>query len=214
VPSLNAAAALVGELIGVVDWFKVGSELFTAAGPDAVELVLGRGGRVFLDLKYHDIPTTVGGAVAAAASLGVSMLDVHVAGGREMLRAAVEARTSTPAARLALLGVTLLTSDPDTAAAPRVLEWARGARDAGLQGVVASALEAAAIKAACGRDFLVVTPGIRPSTASHHDQRRIMTPHQASAAGSDYLVVGRPITQAADPRRAAEEILRQIDETP
>jgi orotidine-5'-phosphate decarboxylase len=210
VPSVNDAAALLGLLRPAVEWFKIGPELFTAAGPDAVEMVHHRGGRVFLDLKYHDIPNTVAGAVAAAAALGVAMLNVHIAGGREMLRAAVEARPEAPGPRPIILGVTLLTSDPDPGSESVVLQRARMAHEAGLDGVVASAQEAAVIKAAFGREFLVVAPGIRRSAADQQDQRRVMTVAAAIAAGSDFLVVGRPITQAGNPRQAAEALLEEI----
>lgn len=224
VPSLNEAAALVDALIPIVDWFKVGSELYTAAGPDAVQMVLHRGGKVFLDLKYHDIPNTVARAVAAAAALGVTMLDVHIAGGLDMLGAAVEAAgPRRHRSRPLILGVTLLTSDPDPEAGAIVLERARTARQAGLDGVVASAHEAAAVKAVCGRDFVVVTPGIRPHTTAHptraaraasapaDDQRRTVSPSEAAAAGSDFLVVGRPITHAPDPGAAAAAVLEEIE---
>ncbi|HLE77682.1 MAG TPA: orotidine-5'-phosphate decarboxylase [bacterium] len=211
VPTLNEAAALVDELGPLVNWFKIGSELYTAAGPDAVRMVLHRGGQVFLDLKYHDIPNTVGRAVAAAAALGVSMLDVHVAGGPEMLRAAVEAGSPKSGARPLILGLTLLTSDSDPQARSVVLERARKAKAARLDGVVSSAHETAAVKAACGRDFIVVTPGIRLKAAAGDDQRRTMGPFEALAAGSDYLVVGRPITQSPEPRAAAALILEDMD---
>jgi orotidine-5'-phosphate decarboxylase len=205
VADLAQASALLGRLRPRVRWFKVGSELFTAAGPRAVALVLDSGGRVFLDVKYHDIPHTVGRAVAAAARMGVSMVNVHAAGGEAMLRAAAATREG---AGVLLIGVTALTSlaeDPLT-----VAEQARLVQAAGLDGVVASAREAALIKATCGPRFLVVTPGIRPAGAPGDDQHRTATPGEAVAAGSDYLVVGRPITAAPDPLQAAERILGEM----
>lgn len=204
VPDLAEAALLLARLRPLVRWFKVGSELFTAAGPRAVALVLESGGRVFLDMKYHDIPQTVGRAVASAGRLGVSMVNVHAAGGEAMLRAAAGAR----GAGVLLIGVTVLTSlqdDPLT-----VADQARRVQEAGLDGVVASAREAALIKQACGDRFLVVTPGIRPADAPEDDQRRTATPGEAVAAGSDFLVVGRPITAARDPAQAAERILDEM----
>jgi orotidine-5'-phosphate decarboxylase len=199
----------------------VGSELFTAAGPAAVAALLRRG-RVFLDLKYHDIPATVAGAVAAAARLGVDLLNVHALGGSAMLRAAQEAaaRNAAPGRSApTVIAVALLTSIDSAetdevgmrgTAAEAALRLARLAQDCGLGGVVASPLDAAAIRAACGPDFLIVCPGIRPAAAARDDQRRIQTPQAAIAAGADMLVVGRSITGAPDPGRAADEILHQI----
>ena len=220
-PSLEAADGLAARLEGVVRWFKVGSELFTAAGPAAVAALLRRG-RVFLDLKFHDIPATVAGAVAAAARLGVDLLNVHASGGSAMLRAAQEAaaRNAAPGRSApTVIAVALLTS-MDSAETDEVgmrgtpaeaaLRLARLARDSGLGGVVASPLDAAAIRAACGPDFLIVCPGIRLAAAARDDQRRIQTPQAAISAGADMLVVGRSITGAPDPRRAADEILREI----
>ncbi len=219
-PSLEAADEIAARLEGAVRWFKVGSELFTAAGPAAVTALVRRG-RVFLDLKFHDIPATVAGAVASAARLGVDLLNVHASGGSAMLRAAQEAAQRSAAGRSAptVIAVALLTSvdsvemdeagtrgTPDEAA----LRLARLAQTSGLGGVVASPLDAAAIRAACGPNFLIVCPGIRPSGASRDDQRRVQTPREAIAAGADMLVVGRSITRAPDPRRAAQEILREI----
>lgn len=207
-PTLAHAVEMVGELAPTVSWFKVGSELFTAAGPEAVAMVRAFGGRVFLDLKYHDIPNTVGRAVAAAARQGVSMLSVHTSAGSEVLRQAAQAAARTPTI---VVGVTVLTSQA-TGSADSVVEAARLARTCGLGGVVASAREAAAIKQACGDAFVVVTPGIRPAGAATDDQRRIVTPAEAIQAGSDYLVVGRPITAAPNPRNAAEAVLGEIEE--
>ncbi len=220
--SLAAALEIAALLQGAVRWFKVGSELFTAAGPEAVT-ALRRRGRVFLDLKFHDIPATVAGAVAAATRLGVDLLNVHAAGGSAMLRAAREAAERAAAAAgwnpPTVIAVTLLTSgDPSAmdeagmAGPPHdaALRLARVAHAAGLGGVVASPLDAAAIKAACGPEFLIVCPGVRPAGAGHQDQRRVLTPREAIAGGADMLVVGRPITQAPDPRRAAEDVLHEI----
>jgi orotidine-5'-phosphate decarboxylase len=205
VPGLAEAGALLARLRPMVQWFKVGSELFTAVGPRAVALVLDAGGRVFLDVKYHDIPHTVGRAVAAAARLGVSMLNVHAAGGEAMLHAAAAAREGT---EVLLVGVTALTSlDEDPA---RVADQARRVQAAGLDGVVASAREATLIKKSCGERFVVVTPGIRPGNTATDDQRRTATPGEAISAGSDFLVVGRPVTAAADPLKAAQRILDEM----
>lgn len=211
-PSLAEAAEMVGKLVPVVSWFKVGSELFTAAGPDAVAMVRAYGGKVFLDLKYHDIPNTVHRAVAAAVRLGVAMLNVHIAGGEAVLRAAVEASQSLSGTRPLILGVTVLTSDETNVGT--VVESARLAQTCGLHGVVASAREAAAIKKACGEEFIVLTPGIRPPGWLGDDQRRTTTPAVAIREGSDYLVVGRPITAATDPRFAAETVLAELESAP
>jgi orotidine-5'-phosphate decarboxylase len=215
VPGADAAADLVEHLRGAVGLFKVGSQLFTAVGPGFVRSLTARGDRVFLDLKYHDIPNTVAHAVEAAGRLGVSLATVHGLGGREMLEAAVGARP----AGLRLLAITVLTSHTAQSLASvgigapldeQVRRLALLARDAGVDGVVASPHEVAAIRAACGPAFLVVTPGIRPAGATLGDQARAATPAAALRAGADYLVVGRPITEAADPRAAAEAIGREL----
>jgi len=222
VPSLEDATRVVDAVAGVARWFKVGSELFTAAGPRAVAMVQERGGRVFLDLKFHDIPRTMAAAVSAAGRLGVAMLNVHVAAGEEALRAAVAALDAgravtspqSPATigRPLLLGVTRLTSIEDRPEVmAQVVDAAARAKWCGLDGVVASAREAAAIKAACGREFIVVTPGIRPEGASPGDQRRVATPAEALRAGADYLVIGRPVLAAADPRAVVTAILDEMD---
>ena len=198
---------------------KVGKELFTACGPQLVEQLMTLGFDVFLDLKFHDIPNTTAKAVRSAAELGVWMVDVHVSGGRRMMLAAREALEGLQSPPL-LIGVTVLTSmDADDLAGvgvqrspeQQVLYLADLAKQAGLDGVVCSAREAHALKQACGKDFTLVTPGIRPVSAEQGDQRRIMTPAEAITAGSDYLVIGRPITQAADPMLACREILADID---
>ena len=188
---------------------KVGKELFVAAGPDLVRTLVKRGFRVFLDLKFHDIPNTAAGACAAATRLGVAMLNVHASGGRAMLRAAREAVDKEGGASPPLLiAVTVLTSLSDAdvqevgftgTAAALAVRMARFAHDCRLDGVVCSAQEAPAMRAACGETFKLVTPGIRLAGAPAQDQARVVTPEAAVAAGADYLVIGRPITHAADP---------------
>lgn len=200
---------------------KVGKELFTAAGPALVEHLVTQGFGVFLDLKFHDIPNTVAGACKAAARLGVWMLNVHASGGRAMMQAAREAVGETES-RPRLIAVTVLTSmaqsdltdigmlgEPQTA----VLRLARLAQAARLDGVVCSAQEAAALRSACGAGFSLVTPGIRPAegaASTQDDQKRVMTPRAAIDAGASYLVIGRPITQAADPVAMLQRIQREI----
>jgi len=201
---------------------KVGKELFTAAGPDLVRRLVAMGFGVFLDLKYHDIPHTVASACRAAAHLGVWMVNVHASGGEAMLRAAreaVDAVAASGAHKPLLIAVTVLTSMTRTDLAgigldvePRAqaLRLARLAAACDLDGVVCSALEAEEIKAACGADFRCVTPGIRPAGSDAGDQKRIMTPAAALAAGADDLVIGRPITAAEDPAAALAAIVREI----
>jgi orotidine-5'-phosphate decarboxylase len=216
VPQADAARTLVDRLSGAVGMFKVGSQLFTAAGPDLVHEIVAGGGKVFLDLKFHDIPNTVAGAVASAARLGVSLVDVHGLGGRAMIEAAVGA---LPAMGTRLLAITVLTSHDEESLgevgvngsmAESVRRLAVLAKEAGADGVVASPHEVALIRGACGSGFLIVTPGIRPAGAAPGDQVRAATPAAALAAGADYLVVGRPITEAADPRAAADAIVREL----
>jgi orotidine-5'-phosphate decarboxylase len=217
VPQAEAARELVDRLKGHVGLFKVGSQAFTAAGPELVREIVGRGERVFLDLKYHDIPNTVAGAVASAAALGVSLATVHGLGGRAMLEAAAGA---LPALGTKLLAITILTSHDEGTlgeigvpgrVADSVKRLALLASDAGMDGVVASPHEVAMIREACGRGFLIVTPGIRPAGAAAGDQARAATPAAALAAGADYLVVGRPITEAKDPAAAADAIVREME---
>jgi orotidine-5'-phosphate decarboxylase len=221
VDRLRPACALARRLRGAAGLFKVGLQLFTAEGPRAVERLAGLGFDIFLDLKFHDIPNTVAGAVAAAADLPrVRLVNVHALGGVAMMRAAREALAGRKR-RPALLGVTILTS-MDAAAlrgvgisgAPsvRALALARLAKQAGLDGVVASAHEARAIRRACGPKFLIVVPGVRPASAALNDQSRVATPAEAIRAGANYLVVGRPITGAAIPREAALAISQEIAE--
>ena len=204
---------LVDELRGTVGVFKIGLQAFIANGPSIVREVVASGERVFLDLKIHDIPNTAKHAVAEAVSLGAFMATVHAAGGEAMLRACAHDS-------LLVLGVTVLTS-LDEAELARIglhgspvesaVRLARLAKDSGLRGVVASPLEIASIREACGPDFVILTPGIRPAGSDAGDQRRTMTPGEAVAAGADYIVVGRPITSAADPRSAALRIVEEMN---
>lgn len=220
VDSRAKALELANTLRGAVAGYKIGKQLFTAEGPDIVRALASRGDRVFLDLKFHDIPNTVAGAVSSAVATGAWMVNVHASGGSAMMRAAAEAATKAAAAlgtaRPLVIGVTVLTSMDEAALAEvgtsrpvmeQVVHLATLAQGAGLDGVVASPLEIAAIRAACGPDFIIVTPGIRPAgQAGRDDQARTLTPAEAVAAGATYLVVGRPITAAADPRAAAQAI--------
>ncbi|HEY6337768.1 MAG TPA: orotidine-5'-phosphate decarboxylase [Candidatus Sulfotelmatobacter sp.] len=197
--------------------YKVGMQLYSAEGPQVVRDLVASGRRVFLDLKYHDIPNTVEGAVREAAQLGVSMLTVHAAGGSRMLRAAVEAAAAKP--DLMVLAVTVLTSMDEDDLHPtgvpgrmteQVVRLSTLALAAGCQGVVTSAREARALRSALGDQFAIVTPGVRPAGSGHADQRRVVTPAEAIAAGASHIVVGRPITAAADPAAAAKAILDEI----
>jgi orotidine-5'-phosphate decarboxylase len=198
--------------------YKVGMQLYTAEGPQLVRDLVASGRRVFLDLKYHDIPTTVAAAVHEAAKLGVSMLTVHAAGGGKMLHAAVDAaRIVNPA--LLVLGVTVLTSLDQNemekvgfqgTVREEVLRLSALALDNGCKGNVTSAHETAAVRAGLGHNFAIVTPGVRPAGSRHGDQARVATPAEAIAAGASYIVVGRPITETADPAAEARAILGQI----
>ena len=221
VETLGGAVGLVERLAGLVTRFKIGSQLFTAAGPAAIEAVRKRGGEVFLDLKYHDIPNTAAGAAREAARLGVFMFNVHAAGGQAMMRAAAEAAAIGSGGRRPLvIAVTVLTS-LDRAALGRelgvpssveghVLHLCRLAREAGLDGCVASAGEIRAVRNNLGAGWVIVTPGVRPAGSAADDQSRIATPQATARAGAHYLVVGRPITAAADPVDAARAILAEI----
>ncbi len=208
-------------LAGKVGMFKVGKELFTSCGPAAVKAVQRHGGQVFLDLKYHDIPNTVASAMCEAARLGVQLANLHALGGAEMMEAAVNAvhKEFSGAERPRLLAVTILTSSTvetlrqvgiEYSVQDMVVRLARLAKASGMDGVVASPLEIGLIREACGPDFLIVTPGVRPSFAAVDDQKRIMTPAEAVSSGADYLVIGRPIAKAADPVKAAECIAAEI----
>jgi len=193
------------------DWFKVGLRLFVAEGPSLVHTLL-EAHRVFLDLKFCDIPNTVAEAVGSAGSLGIQMANIHACGGIEMMRAAARAAVNFP--DMKLIAVTVLTSDamPPDEARRQAVSRAAMAREAGLDGVVCSAHEVADIKNACGPDFLTVTPGIRWGVQGRDDQKRVADPGMAIRQGADYIVVGRPIIQANDPRAAALEALAMMEE--
>jgi orotidine-5'-phosphate decarboxylase len=224
VESAEKATALSDALRGAVGGFKIGKQLFTAAGPALVQQLAGRGDRVFLDLKFHDIPNTVAGAVQSAVATGAWMVNVHASGGSAMMKAAAESARKTAAAlgrpRPLVIGVTVLTSMNDAALAEvgvsrpmldQVVHLARLAQASGLDGVVASPQETPAIRSACGPEFQIVTPGIRPvDQQGKDDQARTLTPAEAIAAGASYLVIGRPITGAPDPREAAEAIVAEL----
>lgn len=217
-----AALAMADRLRDAVGGFKVGKQLFTAEGPALVRALTERGDHVFLDLKYHDIPNTVAGAISSAARLGTWMVNVHAGGGRAMMTAAREAAdraADAGATRPLVIGVTVLTS-LDAAAlaetgvsdepARQVVRLATLAREAGLDGVVCSPQEIELVRQACGKDFLIVTPGVRGAGDARGDQSRTATPEGAIKAGADYLVIGRPITAASDPRAAADRIAAEI----
>ncbi len=225
--SLSSAVKFAKQVADLVGMFKIGNQLFTAAGPAAVKEISALGAGIFLDLKFHDIPNTVAGAVLSAAAMsGVQLVNVHALGGKAMLEAAVQAISAgvpMGADRPRLLAVTILTSMDQKAmkevgisGAPklRVVKLAQLAKSGGVDGVVASVQEAKDIRKACGRDFLIVTPGVRPkdhaAASGQDDQARKATPTEAIRAGADFLVVGRPILAAADPRVAAQSIVDEI----
>ena len=216
VDSRDRALKLVGELRRHVGMFKIGKELFTSEGPEIVREIVASGSRVFLDLKFHDIPNTVAKAVGAASRLGAFFATIHASGGRDMMEAAASA---IPAEGTQLLGITVLTSHTDeslreTGAGSGVAETVRRlavlARNSGLDGVVCSPHEIPLIREEVGDDLLIVTPGIRPKGAARGDQARVTTPHDALRLGCDYIVVGRPITEATSPRDAADAIVEEL----
>ena len=205
---------------GQKPFVKIGMELFYAEGPDIVQEIKARGHRIFLDLKLHDIPNTVKSAMAVLTGLGVDIINVHAAGTKAMMAAALEGLTRADGTRPLLIAVTQLTSTDQKAMAEDlwiekplpdvVMHYAKCAREAGLDGVVCSPLEAKAVHEACGESFLTVTPGVRFAESAAGDQKRIMTPAQAKAEGCDYIVVGRPITRAEDPVAAYERCCREF----
>jgi orotidine-5'-phosphate decarboxylase len=223
VDSAEKALALAGELKDYVGGYKIGKELFTSAGPELVRLI-SKHSKVFLDLKYHDIPNTVAGAAKAAANLGVYMFNVHASGGYEMMKAAADAvkqaSEESGIKRPLVIAVTILTSinqeilnselNIQGEVKDQVIHLAKLAKKAGLDGVVASAKETKLIREACGDDFIIVTPGIRPLWAAKGDQKRVVTPKDAVADGSDYIVIGRAITDQPDRVEAAKRILEEI----
>lgn len=225
VDSVGRARELVEILNDVVGMFKIGSQLFTAVGPTIVREIIKAGGRVFLDLKFHDIPNTVAGAAIEATRMGVSIFNVHALGGSEMMRRTAEAvsevseREALP--RPAVIAVTVLTSTDarvliatgmSSNVEEQVLGLAKLAAVSNLDGIVASALEVPLVRAAIPRnDFLIVTPGVRPSGVDHRDQKRVVTPAEAVRNGSDYLVIGRPIIESDDPVRAALAVIDEIE---
>jgi orotidine-5'-phosphate decarboxylase len=218
VSTAAAARKIVAAVGDSAHAYKVGMQLYTAEGPALVRELVGSGRRVFLDLKYHDIPNTVGAAVGEAAQLGVTMLTVHAAGGSKMLRAALEAAEAVNP-NVLVLAVTVLTSLDDIelgtmglrgGVLDQVRRLAALAISNGCKGVVASAQEAGPLREEFGRDFAIVTPGVRPAGSGPHDQARVVTPAEAIAAGASHIVVGRPITDAADPAAEARAILGQL----
>jgi orotidine-5'-phosphate decarboxylase len=211
-------AELLSKHVGM---FKVGKQLYTACGPAAVRMIQKCGGEIFLDLKYHDIPNTVAMATLEAANLGVKLCDLHALGGHEMMSKTMETldKNFSAAERPKVLAITVLTSSNEEtlrgiginlSVPEMVVKLAKLAQSAGVDGVVASPQEVGLIREACGKDFLVVTPGVRPAFASTDDQKRIMTPSDAVKAGSDYLVIGRPIAAAENPVGAAQAIVDEI----
>ena len=220
------ALALVERLRGLVGMFKIGKQLFTAAGPDIVRQVVGLGEKVFLDLKFHDIPNTVASAGVAAARLGVSIFNVHALGGSAMMRATVDAINAAAErenlTKPLILAVTILTSHDQSSLheiglersiQEQVINLAQLAAISGINGVVASPLEIAPLRAAIENpNFVILTPGVRPAGAALNDQKRVMTPGDAVNAGADYLVIGRPITGAENPAAAAQKISEEIEQ--
>ncbi len=216
VDSREEAFAIVEKIGPPVEWYKVGKQLFTRFGPELISGLKQRGKKVFLDLKYHDIPNTVAQAVRSAAAIGADMVNVHASGGPAMLKAAAQAAADN---KICLIAVTVLTSFDQQELnaigiqenpAQQVLRLARLTQQAGLAGVVCSAHEITLIKNACGNGFLTIVPGIRPAGTDAGDQKRVMTPAQAAAAGASFIVVGRPILAADNPAQAAQAIRQEL----
>ena len=225
VNAVDHAKKLISELRNDVGMFKIGSQLFTLAGPTMVEDIIAAGNKVFLDLKFHDIPHQVAGAARVAAELGVSLFTIHASGGSEMMRRAVDAVSEvTPSGTVRIVAVSVLTSMDEKALSEigvekspqaAVEQLVKLAAASGVHGVVSSPEEAANIRSFTSPNFLIVTPGIRPgaTTSRDDDQKRVATPYAALSAGADFLVVGRPITGAPDPRRAAQQIVEEMSGT-
>lgn len=214
-PAPAKALALVSVLAGSVSIYKIGLQLYIAAGPAIVQAVAATGAKIFLDLKLHDIPNTVAKAVAAAGELGVQMLTLHLGGGSSMLKAAVEAKPP----HLSLLGVTVLTSATqetltetgvDSEVSDQVVRLADLGRKSGIDGLITSPHEVRLLRERYGQEMTLITPGVRPAWAAADDQKRFTTPAEALKAGADYLVVGRPITAAEDPRAAADRVIEEM----
>jgi orotidine-5'-phosphate decarboxylase len=221
VDNYSAAKHWVSILSGHVGMFKVGKQLFTAYGPEVVRMIGNSGADIFLDLKYHDIPNTVASASIEAARLKVKLFNLHALGGYEMMSRTVERLHGefSEKDRPSILAVTILTSSTcdtlrevgiELPVSEMVVKLAKLAQKAGIDGVVASPLEVPLIREACGNDFIIVTPGVRPASAATDDQKRVMTPGEAIKAGSDFLVIGRPISTAPDPLTAIEAIIDEI----
>jgi len=226
VNNFKKAEELVDKLIDYVGVFKIGNQLFTAEGTKVIKMVQEKGGKIFLDLKFHDIPNTVARAAEVVSKLGVYIFDIHTSGGYEMMMAAVEASKKSSFAlgisKPLILGVTLLTSINQEilekeigikkSLEEQVVHLAKLAEAAGLDGVVASPWEIKALRSACGEGFVILTPGIRPVCKSDDDQKRITTPQEAIKLGADFIVIGRPITNATNPVKASQEILKEMEE--
>ncbi len=215
-PELSQALAMVDRIGPRVEWYKVGKQLFTHYGPVVLQELKARGKKIFLDMKFHDIPNTVASAIRSGAIVGADIINVHAMGGPAMLAAAAGAMKETGKTVIAVTVLTSMDQEQLSAIgvqatpAEQVLRLATLARDAGLAGVVCSALELPLLRKHFGEDFLTVVPGIRPAGAALGDQRRVMTPRQAREAGADFIVVGRPILAAPDPAEAAEKIFREL----
>ena len=212
--NLNQAKKLVNKLYPKVKFFKVGIQLFTSCGPEVIKFIKKKGAKVFLDLKFYDIPNTVANAARTATRLRVDIFNLHALGGIEMMETAMDAAKDEARklkiARPKVIAVTVLTSQ--NTSSKTVLGLVNLVKKANLDGVVASAKEAQAIRRKCGRNFLIVTPGIRPLSADKNDQKRVTTPKDAVKNGASYIVVGRPVTSAKNPLKAADNILKEIND--
>jgi len=221
-PTMEEALQTADELKDSVEYLKVGKQLFTAAGPELIRKLIKRGFKIFLDLKFHDIPNTVSSAAIEAAKLGVNMFNIHISGGRDMINQTVDNLTDycsrNKIKRPLAIGVTVLTSLDDNNlhelgignnVEAQVKLLAKFGKDCGLDGVVASAREIKTIREVCGMDFKIITPGIRPAWAAKGDQKRVVTPEQAIASGADYIVIGRPVTRAKNKTEAVSKLLEK-----